>query len=116
MKRTFRPLIALACGAIVAVVAAAPAMSATTGAFAADAAGKGLVLEIFSPGSDTPALGVHIGTTTGKLKSLPTAAGTASGVEEVDTATTSAPPDAEDEVGPVNLTIGDLNTIGVALR
>jgi hypothetical protein len=106
-------MIALACGAIVAFFGAAPALSAPTGSYAATADGTGLTLALFAPGSDTPALSLDVGITHGVLDSIPHVTGEASGIVQVDTATTVAPPDAEDTVSVVDQDIGDPETVGI---
>jgi hypothetical protein len=113
MKVSSRLMIALACGAIVAFFGAAPALSAPTGSYAATADGTGLTLALFAPGSDTPALSLDVGITHGVLDSIPHVTGEASGIVQVDTATTVAPPDAEDTVSVVDQDIGDPETVGI---
>ena len=115
MKVSSRLMIALACGAIVAFFGAAPALSAPTGSYAATADGTGLTLALFAPGSDTPALSLDVGITHGVLDSVPHVTGEASGIVQVDTATTVAPPDAEDTVSVIDQDIGDPETVGIHL-
>lgn len=115
MKVSSRLMIALACGAIVAFFGAAPALSAPTGSYAATADGTGLTLALIAPGSDTPALSLDVGITHGVLDSVPQVTGEASGIVQVDTATTTAPPDADDVVEVLNQTIGDPETVGLQI-
>ena len=107
MKVTSRLLIALACGSIVAFFAAAPAMSATTGSYAATADGTGLTLAVFAPGSEAPAFSLDIGITHGVLDSTPHITASAAGIVQVDTAETVAPPNAEDVVSIIDETIAN---------
>jgi hypothetical protein len=115
MKVSSRLMIALACGAIVAFFGAAPALSATTGSYAATADGTGMTLALFAPGSETPALSLDVGITHGVLDSVPKLSGEASGIVQVDTATTVAPPDATDTVAVVDQSIGDPQTVGLSI-
>jgi hypothetical protein len=109
-------MIALACGAIVAAFVASPALSVETGSYAATADGIGLSLSLFAPGSDEPSLALNIGISHGELNSLPTAAGSASGIVEVagTTATTDAPPDDDQLAEIVSLELGNANVGALA--
>ena len=117
MKRTFRLLIALACGAIVAAFAASPAMAAKTGAYAATAAGTGLSLSVTAPGSESPALSVDIGITNASLDSVPKVTGYGAGLVQLANtiAQTTAPPDANQTAALLDQTIGDPNNVGLSI-